>query len=296
MSGLGEFFSVASALTWALAVILFRRSGETLPAFELNFVKNLIGLALLIPTVLIFTGLSFPDYPLSDWLIMLLSGFLGIAVADTWYLKALNLMGASRTGIVATLYSPFVILLAAVFLGESLQGWQYAGFMLVLCGILLVTWKQNRQEVSHEAIRAGSFYGAGAVLLMAIGVVMVKDILERDLFLWTVTIRLLGGLGGMFLYLLIRHQWRSLITHIRQPQPWLTIVIGSILATYVSMLMWLAGYKLTTASVASVLNESTSAFIVLFAWLILKEPLSIRKIVGLSLTLGGVLLVVLYKF
>ena len=48
--------------------------------------------------------------------------------ADTWFLKALNTMGASRTGIVAALYTPFVYLLSAVFLGESLNLWQLAGF------------------------------------------------------------------------------------------------------------------------------------------------------------------------
>jgi drug/metabolite transporter (DMT)-like permease len=51
---------------------------------------------------------------------VLVSGLLGIAVADTWYLKALNMMGASRTGIVSSLFSPFFILLSAVFLGERL--------------------------------------------------------------------------------------------------------------------------------------------------------------------------------
>jgi hypothetical protein len=34
--GWGEVFALSSSLVWALAVILFRRSGETLPAFELN--------------------------------------------------------------------------------------------------------------------------------------------------------------------------------------------------------------------------------------------------------------------
>ena len=45
---MGEFFSVACAAAWAMAVVLFRRSGETLPAFELNLFKNLLGVALLV--------------------------------------------------------------------------------------------------------------------------------------------------------------------------------------------------------------------------------------------------------
>ena len=56
--GWGELFALSSALVWALAVILFRRSGETLPAFELNLFKNFFGLILLIPTILLVDGLK----------------------------------------------------------------------------------------------------------------------------------------------------------------------------------------------------------------------------------------------
>ena len=94
--GWGEFYALASALTWALAVILMRRSGETLPAFELNFFKNCFGLAVLVPTTLIIDGFGLPYYTTTELLLVLFSCLIGIAIADTWYLTALNMMGASR--------------------------------------------------------------------------------------------------------------------------------------------------------------------------------------------------------
>ena len=72
--GWGEFFALASALTWALAVILMRRSGETLPAFELNLFKNCFGLALLVPTTLIISGIALPYYTSTELVVVLLSG------------------------------------------------------------------------------------------------------------------------------------------------------------------------------------------------------------------------------
>lgn len=291
--GLGEVFSVACAVTWALAVVLWRSSSDNMPPFELNLVKNFIGLGLLIPTLLIFDGLTLPGYSAWDWFIVMLSGYIGIALADTWYLRALSLMGASRTGITASLYSPFVILLSVIFLGERLAAWQIVGFVMVLAGILLVNWKQNRAEVDPEAVRKGVFWGAAAVFMMAVGIVMVKEILETEPFFWTITVRLAAGIAGMLLVLTLRRGWARTVRHIRQPQPWKTIVVASVLGTYISMMLWLGGYKLTSASVASVLNESASAFIVLFAFLILKESLSTRKISGLTLTLAGVVLVIL---
>ena len=57
-----------------------------------------------------------------------------------------------------------------------------------------------------------------------------------------------------------------------------------------ALLFWLAGFKYANASVASVLNETASIFIVLMAWLFLKEELSIRKVVGIIMTFSGVLI------
>ena len=55
-------------------------------------------------------------------------------------------------------------------------------------------------------------------------------------------------------------------------------------------LFWLAGFKYTEASTASVLNETSTIFIVLMAWVFLKERLSWRKIIGVMMTFVGVVI------
>ena len=288
--GWGEFFALSSALVWALAVILFRRSGETLPAFELNLFKNFLGLTLLVPTILLVEGLGLPDYTSTELILVFVSGLIGIAVADTWYLKALNMMGASRTGIVSSLFSPFVIFLSAVFLGERLVPWQWLGFVFVMSGVLLVTWRSHRSAVDAADLKRGVMYGVGAVLMMAAGVVMVKDILETRSFLWTVELRVVGGLSGMLVYMLVSSKWQSVKRNFSRPQPWGTVMFASFLGAYFALILWLLGYKLIDASVASVLNETNVAFIVFLAWLMLGEKINRRKLAGLGLTLCGVII------
>ena len=291
--GWGEFFALASACSWALAVILFRRVGGVLPPFELNLFKNVLGFGLLLPTLALIEGFELSAFSLPEIGIALLSGFVGIAVADTWFLRALNLMGASRTGIVASLLSPFVILLSILFLGESLRGWQLLGFALVMAGILLVTWRQNRSEVDASELGKGAIYGIGAVFLMAVGVVMVKEILETRPFLWTAEIRMVGGIAGMLIYMVLRGRFESVRQHFMKPLPWKLIIAASFLGAYVSMMMWLAGYKLIPASKASILNETANAWTVLLAWLMLHEAVGRRKVSGLLLTSAGVIIMLL---
>jgi drug/metabolite transporter (DMT)-like permease len=183
--------------------------------------------------------------------------------------------------------------LSFAFLGESLKGWQIVGFALVMAGVLLVTWRQNRRDVDAAHLGKGVFYGAGAVFLMAVGIVMVKEILETRPFIMTAQIRLAGGVAGMLIYLLLRGQTGAVVRKFKQPLPWNMILVASVLSTYVSMMLWLAGYKLISASVASVLNESANAWIVLLAWLMLGESIGKRKVYGIMMTTTGVIIMLL---
>lgn len=291
--GWGEVFALSSAVTWAMAVVLMRRSGETLPAFELNLFKNCFGLLLLVPTILIVNGLTIPYYSATELAIVLLSGLIGIAIADTWYLNALNLMGAARTGIVASLYSPFVVFLSAIFLGERLVPWQWFGFVLVMAGVLLVSWRSNRASVDAEHLKKGVIYATGAVFMMAVGIVMVKEILENRSFLGTMGLRFVGGVSGMLLYVVFRGQWQGMKQNFSGPQPWGTILLASFLGAYFALILWLGGYKLIDASVASVLNQTNVVFIVLLAWLMLGERVDQRKLAGMGLTVVGVIIMML---
>ena len=81
--GWGEFFALACAFSWALAIILFRRVDDALPPFELNLFKNLLGFSLILPTMAVFEGFHLAAFSVQEIAVTSLSGFLGIAVADT---------------------------------------------------------------------------------------------------------------------------------------------------------------------------------------------------------------------
>lgn len=287
--GIGEVFAIACALMWASAVVLYKYVGDSMSANTLNLVKNLVGLGLLVPTALVVEGLTLPSLSAVQWLILVASGYGGIAIADTFYLQALRHLGAGRTAIVASLYSPFVVILSIMFLGESLALWQWLGFLLVLLGILIAVYQRHYQAVDREQLVVGVALASSSVFLTAAGVVAMKPILDNSGFFWMVSLRLLAGIVGMVLYIVLRGQVKSTWRVVTQGQhPWRWIIVAAVLGTYFAMLFWLGGFKYTDASVASVLNETANMFIIVMAWLFLKEELNRRKIIGVFLTFVGV--------
>lgn len=288
---LGEFYSLACAAAWAVAIICFRQAGQHLPAQHLNLLKNTIMLVLLVPTLPLF-GSAF-------WLpseaagISLLSGLLGIAIGDGLYLAAIQKLGASRAGLAGMLYNPWVILMSAFWLGESLRTGQWWGLGLVLLGLLGVGLNQTRSPGSEPFSWSGLGLAAVAMGLMAAGIVMIKPSLETQDFLSVVWVRALAGTLPLALWmlrpsapqpLLARSTWAGV-------QQWPILLLGCVLSTYVAMIIWLAGYKYAQASVAAVLNESAALWIMLLAWIFLGERLNARQLLSAGLIAGGVLLV-----
>lgn len=286
--GIGEMFSIGAAATWAGGVVVYKRLGESLPPLQLNLIKNVIVLAMIAPTVLVVHGLSIPALPAGAIALAIVSGVLGIALADTLYFRALNTLGAGRMGIVGNFYSPFVIVLSYVFLSERLNGLQLVGFALVSGGVLIVSSDDPQRRLSKAELRRGALFGIASILLMATAIVMIKRVLEGQPLLWIVLLRLAGGVVGMLAIFAWRREPLPIFAHRPARMRWPLLILAAFLGQYLSMVLWMAGYKYTEASIAAVLNETASVFIVLLAALFLNEGLDRRKLLGVSCTLSGV--------
>ena len=187
-----------------------------------------------------------------------------------------------------------MIALSAAFLGERLRLLQWSGAVLVLGGILLVTRARSAPEgeTSGPALRAGVATASLSMLFMAIGIVMAKPQLEQHAFLWIVALRLLGGLAGMLVIVLAKRNLSALLAEYRGVRHWPQVLAGSVTGTYLSMMLWLAGYKYARASVSAVLNETAALFILVLAVIFLRERVGRVQIAGIALALSGVMLVV----
>ena len=101
-------------------------------------------------------------------------------------------------------------------------------------------------------------------------------------------LRLVGGVLGMLVLFAVRREPLRTRDASAAPLRWPLLVAAAFLGQYVSMVLWMAGYKYAEASVAAVLNESASVFIVLLAALFLREGLDARRLTGVACTLSGV--------
>ncbi|MBM4321659.1 MAG: DMT family transporter, partial [Deltaproteobacteria bacterium] len=286
---LGELFSLAAALVWAVAIILFRQSGRHFQPVALNLFKDVLGLVLFLLTLLVLGIPLLPEgVSARDWLFLLGSGVLGIGLADTLFFASLNRLGAGYTAIVDCVYSPFVVLVAVLFLHEPLRPSLLLALGLVVCAILLGSEQQAaagrdgertpRWREERDQLWLGVVLGVLSVLLMACGIVLAKPVLERVDPWWAATVRLVGGLCLLLPQAALRAN-RAGVLQIFRPGPgWWVTVPGALLGTYLAMIVWICGMKYTFASVASVLNQTSTLFVLLLATVFLREALTPRRV------------------
>jgi drug/metabolite transporter (DMT)-like permease len=288
----GESWSLISAVLWAIAVVLFRLAVKGIPPIEMSLFKNTFALILFVATWLLFQGQEVEiNLSTQDHLVLIFAGGIGIALGDTLFMYALNTLGAGRNAILSCLFSPFVIFLSILFLNEKFSIFQALGFLLILSGVLLAVYQKSSDSLSKRNRIIGTIVGISAVFCMASGMVITKPILNEAPPVYVSCFRLAGGVLGVALFAIVSGRIKTSIRIFKGPLPWKIMFLGAFIGTYLALFTWIVGFKHTSASVASILNQTAVFFILILAVPILKERLSPMKVVGASLGFLGVTLI-----
>jgi drug/metabolite transporter (DMT)-like permease len=288
---IGEILSLISAFIWGLSVVLFRILGDRIHPLGMNVAKNALAVPLFGLTLAAFGGSFLPPLPWTLYALFFGSGILGVALSDWLFFTALVKLGAELTAIVDCAYSPFVIGLSFLFLGERMDALQTVGVALIVAAVLMITRKKIDARLSRRDLLVGVGLGVVAMLFTAAGIVMVKPYLGEVSLLWACFTRMAGGAFSSGLLLAVHPRRREILAPLRTGEKRGLLVVASILAAYLSQIFWLAGMTFAQASVASALNQINTIFIFLLAAVILKEKITPLKLAAVVLAFAGAVLV-----
>jgi len=286
---LGDIYAIITAICWSSAVILFDISSKKFNALQLNVFKNLIGVLGFIVTIIVF-AIPSPIFLINELIILFISGILGILIADLFFLESLKRLGSGLSAVVSTIYTPSIFIISFLLYQETVGSQAYFGGLLVVVGIIISSIKVPN-NVTTNNLYFGITFGILAQILTAYSILIVKPIMQENSIIYIALYRFGIGLLTSVIVCTLKYGFLSTYINFKNGFKNKTVLLGSILGTYLSVIFWLAGYKYTLAGRAAIYNQLSTIFIILMARIILKEDLSMKKIIGVVLSIIGAFIV-----
>ncbi|WP_346290013.1 DMT family transporter [Sphaerothrix gracilis] len=285
----GELAALTAAFLWAVSTVIFGRLGKRLSPLILNLIKGLMAIALISLTLLLQQNELTRTEPL-PYVLLLLSGMIGIGLGDTAYFSALNHLGPRRVLLMESVAPPIAALLAWIFLAEVLGLVAWLGILLTLVGVAWVI-SERVPDVNPQLAdpRRGVLLGLLAALGQAVGVVMSRAALTSTTIdpLWSTLLRLSGGVLMLTILLLARRQVWSEMQPLRSPRLVSVVALAAVLGTYLALWLQQTALKFAPAGIAQSLMATSPLFILPIA-LWLGDRVSLRAVGGVGISLIGI--------
>ena len=223
----GQFAALGAALAWTLASGLWRSLSHQGSALALNAWKNGMASLIFLPVLVSLPWLDNRDAV--PWLF--LSGVVGIAAGDSFYLAALRRLGTRRTLTVEALGPVLASVGSVVLMGEALSPQAWVGAAMVTTAVVLVAG--SSVDLSRD--RAGLALALMAVICGLVGAFLAREVLSTTVLtpLQTASVRLCGGWLGLVPLLL--HRAEAALPSIRARRG--RVLLATLLGTNLGILL-----------------------------------------------------------
>lgn len=276
---IGILAALGSAATWAVGAMLLKPFADRLPAAGMAFLKGVLGLIVLGAAILV-KGAG--DFSWQAGGLLFASGVLGIAIADSFFFKALKELSPYAIVQLMLLGQVATIGMALVFLDERLFWIEWLGVLCVIVGVWVVIAEPRAASSDPGAMRRGIAYGLVSVLSMAISATVAKGSLAEVDVLTATFLRIAGGVFSLMVFApMLLKGWDTWLTPIFADRR--VAVRFSAIATFVTFggfFLSLVALKYTPLVIANTLLSTEPLFVLAIMFMLYREIPAARRVGG----------------
>lgn len=307
MGYLGEFIALSVAVSWTFTALFSEIASKKVGALQLNVIRMLLSLTFLSITMLIFTGAPYPLYAGGEaWFWLILSGLVGYVFGDYCLINSYVLIGSRIGQLFMTLAPPAAALSAWALLGEHLTLKAWIGMIVTLSGIAIsILSKGEKRRVGLSIPIKGVLLGIGAGVGQGLGLVLskmgmqhyVKDVppeaaesFANVLPFASTFMRAVMGLIGFSIMLCFKKEFGKLFHAFKDKRGMTATVGATITGPFIGVSLSLMAVQYTEAGIASTLMALTPILIIWPAYLIFKQKVTLKAVIGAVISFIGVTL------
>ena len=308
MQYLGEMISIGVAFSWTATALLSEMGSKRMGNVTLNFTRMAIALIFSAILFWVVTGSPLPAKASTEaYLWMMLSGLVGYVIGDFCLFQCYIIIGSKFGQLFMTLAPITAAIMAWVTLGQELRATAIIAMAVTLTGIAITVLGRgdNNHKLSLKLPLNGVLFAIGAAVCQGVGLVLSKIGMNHYeasmtepcqpwiLPFYANVFRCIAGIVGFALLLRFREGFASLRKNITDRTSMTVATLTTIFGPFVGVGCSLLAVQYTSAGIASTLMALTPIIIILPAWWLFKQPITLKSVIGALISVAGVSLVFL---
>jgi len=284
---LGVLSALGSALAWAVITLMVRALTPAFNSVTLNAVRTSVAGVLLVLWVLATGGITeLTSVSPPDFLLLAVSIIVASSLGDTVFFESSQRVGVAPALTISMTYPLMAAVFAAAFLGEPVTMPTALGSLLTLGGLAMIVTARGEQPRATGQWWLGFGCAILAALSWAISAILLKAPLREMDAITAQALRM--PISGALLFAM---PWaRGAAGRVaRSSSPVLGRLALLCLLTTLSSTLFAAGVKYAGVAVGTVLSSTAPMWALLFGLVGFGDRLPPTAIVGLVITVLGIL-------
>ncbi len=287
----GSIELLIAALIWGSTFVPQSMGMDHVGPYTYNTGRSIIGFLVLIPVAIVFRRLYLKKNPLSEEEINALNRrtvFAGVicglslSAATSFQQMGISLTTAGKTAFITALYIIIVPVLA-IFLGQKIPKIIWPCAALSLTGFYLLCIKDG------FTLSTGDFYCLICAFCFSVQITCIDHFTKNenpvDPVMMSMVQFFVVMVVSFFLTLLLEKPTLSAIIDAKY-----TILYAGVLSSGVAYTLQILGQKDSPPAISPLIMSLESVFAVIFGWLLLKEAMSPRELLGCALVFTACLI------
>ncbi len=305
---IGAGAAVITAVLWTTCSVLFASAGKRIGALNVNTIRIVIAVFFLTAAHLVIYQTIIPSKEFVHWKYLGLSGIIGLALGDFGYFGTLVILGP-RKGVLMMSTAPiFSTIFGFIILDEYLGIWVLLGIALTLTGVFIVVLEQETEsekktnKLTPRKKFFGIMLGMGGALGQGLGYVVAKyglfagggeDCLDS---LSATYIRMLIACAFILFVVIFTGKMSGVIKAIKDSKSIKRVAAGAFTGPFIGVWLSMVAITKIAAGIASTLMALMPIFIIPYVWLLYKEKVNRRGIIGAFIAVIGAAFLFLYPY
>jgi drug/metabolite transporter (DMT)-like permease len=290
MTYAGELSALITAIMWTGSALAFAAATTRVGSVYVNVIRLLAAVVFLLVTLIV--GNIHDEISIIQIGYLILSGLVGFVFGDTFLFKSFEYNSARISMLIMSASPAMAALLAFFFLGETLTFMGMVGMTITLAGIMLVIFERKEMSTHSTPVSIpGVFYAFLGALGQAGGLVLAKS---------AFVIGPINGLTATFirafaatlviipLNYFSKRLTRPVAIFAENPKALAFTLLGAFMGPYLGVTFSLIAISMTNIAIAATIMSIVPILMLPTVWILFREKLSWRAIVGACIAVMGV--------